>query len=430
LSDSDSEDDYETKRKNRNANFVGGYNPTLANNKGKGSSNKSNGNARKRKEMDYDLLIKLSFLLIQGNAHIIKNHSLQHLTIMETIETSCPNIFQPANQCILIFLPGIAEINKFIQYFQIYWKEQPNIQHKKIQLIPLHSNISSIEQKKIFTISSDPDLIKLIVATNIAEASVTIPDVTVVIDTCRVKEMEYDPTSSSFSLTLQFASKDSLRQRKGRAGRVSAGRCYRLVTKTTYEKKLIQHSIPEILRLSLESSLLQLFAMIPPHTNTTNTTLSTPMPLLSPSSTDSNSNISTKSQSHPYYLPKHAYELLSRCPDVPPLEAIRSALLTLLQIQAIGTNTTTNTTNTTSIPDYRLTSLGWYLSRLPCLPRIGKLLIYGSILHCIYPVVCVAAAMVCKSPFLSINPTATDISSTEIARAVKLAKVNEFFTII
>ena len=57
-------------------------------------------------------------------------------------------------------------------------------------------------------------------STNVAEASVTLPDVTVVIDTCRVKEIDFDVDRQMSTLTMKKASKDSLRQRRGRAGRV------------------------------------------------------------------------------------------------------------------------------------------------------------------------------------------------------------------
>ena len=78
--------------------------------------------------------------------------------------------------------------------------------------------------------------LKVVVATNVAEASVTIPDVTVVVDTCKVRELDYDEESGSSALVTKLASQDSLRQRRGRAGRVSAGRCFRLITLGTYSK--------------------------------------------------------------------------------------------------------------------------------------------------------------------------------------------------
>lgn len=139
-------------------------------------------------------------------------------------------------------------------------------------------------------------VVKIVCATNVAEASITIPDVTVVIDTCRVKIMTFETAddnsnnatnaeksgttttskesstssiseaiaagSGAWSLTMQFAAQDSLRQRAGRAGRVQQGRCYRLITEKTYQTKLLPQSIPEMLRLPLDNVLLQTMAMI------------------------------------------------------------------------------------------------------------------------------------------------------------------------
>jgi HrpA-like RNA helicase len=64
--------------------------------------------------------------------------------------------------------------------------------------------------------------IKIVIATNVAEASVTIPDVTVVVDTCRVKEISFDSEIQTSALMMKFAAQDSLRQRRGRAGMFSS----------------------------------------------------------------------------------------------------------------------------------------------------------------------------------------------------------------
>ena len=96
--------------------------------------------------------------------------------------------------------------------------------------------------------------IKIVAATNVAEASITIPDVTVVIDTCRVKEMGFDSELQTSGLTMKFKTKTRT------CGRVQKGRCFRLITKGAYEKQPM-NSIPEILRLPLESIVLQILTM-------------------------------------------------------------------------------------------------------------------------------------------------------------------------
>lgn len=84
----------------------------------------------------------------------------------------------------------------------------------------------------------------------------TIPDVTVVIDSCRVKELDLLPECQLSALVTKLASQDSLRQRRGRAGRVQKGRCFRLITEGTY-KKLPPHGVPEMLRVQLDRLVLQ-----------------------------------------------------------------------------------------------------------------------------------------------------------------------------
>ena len=93
------------------------------------------------------------------------------------------------------------------------------------------------------------------------QASVTIPDVTVVIDSCRVKEMTFDGESQLPSLVMGFAPKDSLRQRAGRAGRTQMGRCFRLIHTRVFDS-LPSHGVPEILRTPLDRLVLHVAGMM------------------------------------------------------------------------------------------------------------------------------------------------------------------------
>ncbi len=96
--------------------------------------------------------------------------------------------------------------------------------------------------------------------------------------------------------------------------------------------------------------------------------------------------------------------LLSRCPDVPAASSVASAEKLLVQIQALSP-----TTNA-------LTPLGVHLSTLPCMPRIGRLAVYGALLGCAYSATVVGACMSVRSPF---NPS----QDAEVVRAVNRAKV-------
>ena len=98
----------------------------------------------------------------------------------------------------------------------------------------------------------------MIVATNIAESSITIPDVKYVIDFMLTKEVHYDPASRSESLQLTWCSKANATQRSGRAGRVSDGFVFRLVTKQFYNNSMPDFPMPEMQRCPLEKLILQI----------------------------------------------------------------------------------------------------------------------------------------------------------------------------
>lgn len=100
----------------------------------------------------------------------------------------------------------------------------------------------------------------VVLTTNIAETSITIPDVTVVIDSMRVNEVDFSPKKSLKYLRERLISKASARQRAGRAGRVTAGVVIRLVRKERFEK-LSEFSTPEILRVPLDDSIVRILSM-------------------------------------------------------------------------------------------------------------------------------------------------------------------------
>lgn len=96
----------------------------------------------------------------------------------------------------------------------------------------------------------------MIIATNIAESSITIPDVKYVIDFMLTKELFYDPQTKSESLVLSWVSKASSKQRAGRAGRVQDGVVFRLCTETFYKNAIPEYPKPEMQRCPLEKLIL------------------------------------------------------------------------------------------------------------------------------------------------------------------------------
>ena len=97
-------------------------------------------------------------------------------------------MLRPVSGSILVFLPGISEISKMKRLLESY--ETPS-DGPSMRVLALHGSLSANEQKRVFD-TAPRGFIKIVLATNVAEASVTIPDVDVVIDSCLVKEMDYD----------------------------------------------------------------------------------------------------------------------------------------------------------------------------------------------------------------------------------------------
>ncbi|XP_053620015.1 ATP-dependent RNA helicase DHX30-like [Plodia interpunctella] len=150
---------------------------------------------------------------------------------------------------ILVFLPGWAEIRSTKQILDQCYRES-NVH----LILPVHSRLSTTEQTKMFS-KPPPGVRKIVLATNVAETSITIPDVVYVIDSGAHKENKIKEATGTASLETVWVSAAGAKQRAGRAGRVQPGHCYRLYTKEK-ESEFIPHNTPEILRMPLEQTVL------------------------------------------------------------------------------------------------------------------------------------------------------------------------------
>ena len=150
---------------------------------------------------------------------------------------------------ILIFIPGLGEIQDLHDYLANYF-----INSKDLEFLILHSQVNDEEQEKVFKINNKR---KIILATNIAESSITISNIDFVIDFCLVKQLKFDEDQNTSILELKWCSKASCEQRKGRTGRVARGYYFQLITKELYDK-FNDHQEPEILRTPLETPILKL----------------------------------------------------------------------------------------------------------------------------------------------------------------------------
>ena len=144
---------------------------------------------------------------------------------LRTIRHSMTNTLEAPS--ILVFLPGIHEIEHFHRLLNGNAEIESNS-----KICVLHSTLSTQEQKIAFTSTTMP---KIILSTNIAESSVTIPDIEYVVDFCLTKYLTTASGSNMSTLQTDWASKQNCKQRAGRVGRVSPGRVYRLVHKNFYD---------------------------------------------------------------------------------------------------------------------------------------------------------------------------------------------------
>ena len=152
---------------------------------------------------------------------------------------------------ILIFIPGFGEIQDLLDYLTNYFIEANN---NNMEFLILHSLISDEEQEKVFINSNKR---KIILATNIAESSITISNIDFVIDFCLVKQNRFDEDQNTSLLELRWCSEASCNQRKGRTGRVRKGKYFQLIT-NELSNKLQKYQVPEILRSPLETPILKL----------------------------------------------------------------------------------------------------------------------------------------------------------------------------
>jgi ATP-dependent RNA helicase DHX57 len=238
---------------------------------------------------------------------------------------------------ILIFLPGTLEINKTLEAI----RHVPNL-----HALPLHASLLPAEQKRVFP-PAPRGKRKVIAATNVAETSITIPDIVAVIDTGRVKETSFDPQNNMVKLEEVWASRAACKQRRGRAGRVAAGTCYKLYTRNVEAKRMADRPEPEIRRVPLEQLCLSVKAM-------------------------GVLNVPT---------------FLASALTPPESMAVEGAIGLLGRMGALDGDD--------------LTALGRHLSLIPADLRCGKLLVYGALFGCLEACLTIAAILTVRSPFVS-----------------------------
>lgn len=256
---------------------------------------------------------------------------------------------------VLVFLPGLREIRTLMERLagsRFFGK------NSKVELIPMHSSLSSKDQRRAFKPSSK-GCRKIILSTNIAETSVTIPDVTCVIDSGLVREIQRDQRTGTQKLVMSWCSKANTKQRCGRAGRVQPGISLKLFSSQT-DRGMKRVAEAELNRIPLEEVCLTILA----------------------------SGLATSCKS-----------FLASAPEPPLGSAIDFALNDLRCIGAITVELLEGHNDTDGCQE-KLTSLGEHLTKIPIDARLGKMLIYGSMFRCLDSALTLAACLsASQSPF-------------------------------
>ena len=258
---------------------------------------------------------------------------------------------------VLVFLPGLHEIKHVRDFLMARDSEETLRTGPEWRCMALHSSVPWEELQTVF----EPLPLKqrkVILSTNIAESSLTIPDIRYVIDFCLTKNMVADPETDYPRLVLQWASQSQMTQRKGRAGRVgkNGGRVYRLVPED-FCRRLPQDHEPEMTRVPLTKVVLdvKMFSMGSPK------------------------------------------ELLALAMDPPDLRSIRRTVLVLKEMGAL----LTTVGGLQCKEDGDLTVLGEVVARLPVDVKLGKLVVLGHIFGVLEEAVIIASGLNGKSIFTS-----------------------------
>ena len=151
---------------------------------------------------------------------------------------------------ILVFMPTEQDIRETCELIE-------SSRLKNSCILPLYARLTAAEQTRVFARSSER---KIIVATNVAETSITIPGIKYVVDSGLARISRYSPRSRTASLPVMPVSRSSADQRKGRCGRVQNGICVRLYTEDDYLKRPL-YTRPEILRANLAEVILRMIAL-------------------------------------------------------------------------------------------------------------------------------------------------------------------------
>lgn len=270
---------------------------------------------------------------------VISDEREDALVPLGLVATTIAHIAKTTEEgAILVFLPGLDEMGKVDDLlrragiFGIKFLDE-----SKYKLYMLHSSIPA-GQTDVFNPVPD-GCRKIILATNIAETSITIPDVQHVVDSGKLREKQYDQVRRITKLQCTWVSKSNSKQRAGRAGRVQNGHYYALFSKARYES-LRAIGLPEILRADLQETCLDIKAQA---------------------------------------FKSPIREFLAEAIEPPAPKAVDTSVKNLQALDALT-------------DEENITPLGRLLASLPVHPSLGKMIVLGVIFRCLDPMLLLGAA--------------------------------------
>lgn len=255
---------------------------------------------------------------------------------------------------VLCFMPGWKEMKAMQKELEFCRSKN------KLKVLLVHSKLPISEQRLIFS-KTEPRERKIILATNIAETSITINDVCYVIDTGLCNSIDYDPELNMSTFGTRWISRANAKQRSGRAGRTCPGECFKLYTREE-ESYFQEYPFPELLRIPLESVIMEAKCHCPD---------------------------------------EKAVNFLSQAIQHPSISAIHNALEELLLLGVLDGRE-------------NLTILGKRISDFSTHPRLSVSLVVSSALRCLYPVLNASAILSStQEPFLTALTDKSTIRETK-----------------
>jgi ATP-dependent helicase HrpA len=257
--------------------------------------------------------------------------------IEEAILDAADDLLRLGDGDILVFLPGEREIRDVADHLRKYQGRSAKLRH--IEVLPLFARLSIEDQQKIFRPSGTT---RIVLATNVAETSLTVPGIKYVIDAGLARVNRYSPRAKVEQLQIEKISQAAARQRAGRCGRVSNGICVRLYSEEDFNARP-EFTDPEILRSSLAAVILRMAAL-----------------------------------------------KLGDVADFPFIEAPSSRLVNdgYQLLQELG-----------AVDSQRaLTEVGRQLARLPLDPRVGRMILAAKKENCLREILIIGAALAIQDP--------------------------------